>query len=122
MCIRDRLYAAMPVGVLIGGVFSGWVSRVRYQGRAVIWAITVWGAAMAVFGLAVGLAPGALYPMLVVALLAQVVGGTADMVSAAFRSTMLLNAADDAVRGRLQGIFGSVEQHRACLLYTSRCV
>jgi len=99
------LYAAMPVGVLIGGVFSGWVSRVRYQGRAVIWAITVWGAAMAVFGLAVGLAPGALYPMLVVALLAQVVGGTADMVSAAFRSTMLLNAADDAVRGRLQGIF-----------------
>ncbi len=100
------LYAAMPVGVLLGGVFSGWVSRVERQGRAVIGAIAIWGAAMAVFGLAVGLAsPGLLVPMLAVALLAQAVGGAADMASAAFRNAILLNAADDSVRGRLQGIF-----------------
>jgi hypothetical protein len=34
-----------------------------------------------------------------------VVGGAADMVSAAFRTSMLQAAASDAVRGRLQGIF-----------------
>lgn len=99
------LYAAMPVGVLLGGIFSGWISRVDRQGRAVVGAIAVWGAAMTLFGLAVGLAPAALGPMLVVALIAQVVGGAADMASAAFRNSILLSAADDSVRGRLQGIF-----------------
>lgn len=33
------------------------------------------------------------------------VGGAADMASAAFRSSMLQSAAADAVRGRLQGVF-----------------
>lgn len=99
------LYAAMPVGVLLGGTFSGWVSRVDRQGRAVLWSITVWGVAMAVFGLAVGLAPGLWWPMLVLALAAQVAGGAADMTSSAFRNAILVNEADDAVRGRLQGVF-----------------
>ena len=34
-----------------------------------------------------------------------VVGGAADMASAAFRTSMLQSAASDAVRGRLQGVF-----------------
>lgn len=68
-------------------------------------AIGVWGAAMAAFGLAVGLAPGFAGAMLAVALAAQVVGGAADMASSAFRNAILLGAAEDAVRGRLQGIF-----------------
>jgi hypothetical protein len=34
-----------------------------------------------------------------------VVGGAADMASAAFRMSMLQGAASDAVRGRLQGVF-----------------
>ena len=33
------------------------------------------------------------------------VGGAADMASAAFRMSMLQAATDDAVRGRLQGVF-----------------
>ena len=57
------------------------------------------------FGLAVGLADVARTPMLVVALLMLVIGGAADMASAAFRTSMLQSAADDAVRGRLQGVF-----------------
>jgi len=32
-------------------------------------------------------------------------GGAADMVSAAFRSTILQQAASDELRGRLQGVF-----------------
>ena len=57
------------------------------------------------FGLAVGLADVAPTPMLALALLMLVVGGAADMASAAFRTSMLQSAADDAVRGRLQGVF-----------------
>ena len=50
------LFAAIPAGAVIGGVFSGWVSRVQRQGLAVIVCILVWGAAMTGFGIAVGLA------------------------------------------------------------------
>lgn len=99
------LFAAMPVGAVLGGVFSGWVSNVRRQGRAVVVCIWLWGAAMAGFGLAVGLAGRWPLGMLVVAVAMLVVGGAADMASAAFRQAMLLSAADDAVRGRLQGVF-----------------
>jgi len=99
------LYAGIPVGAVLGGILSGWVSRVRGQGRAVVGAIAVWGLAMTGFGAAVGLAPRAQQAMLVVSVLLLVVGGAADMASAAFRSSMLQNAASDAVRGRLQGVF-----------------
>jgi hypothetical protein len=99
------LFAGIPAGAVLGGIFSGWLSRVRRQGLAIVTAIVVWGAAMAVFGGAVGLAPHARTAMLWVCLIALAVGGAADMASAAFRSTMLMSAATDAVRGRLQGVF-----------------
>jgi len=99
------LFAAIPAGAVLGGVFSGWVSRVELQGRAVIASILVWGAAMIGFGLAVGLAGRWPRPMLVVAVLMLVLGGAADMASSAFRNSMLMTAANDAVRGRLQGVF-----------------
>jgi MFS family permease len=99
------LFAAIPAGAVIGGVFSGWVSRVERQGRAVIACILVWGAAMAGFGVAVGLADHWRGPMLAAALAMLVVGGAADMASAAFRTSMLQSAAADSVRGRLQGVF-----------------
>ncbi len=99
------LFAAIPAGAVLGGVFSGWVSRVDRQGLAVIWSILVWGAAMAGFGAASALAGLATGPMLATAVLMLVLGGAADMVSAAFRTSMLQSAAADEVRGRLQGIF-----------------
>jgi MFS family permease len=102
------LFAAIPAGSVIGGVFSGWVSRVTRQGRAVIFCIIVWGVGMIGFGVAVGVAghSDALRgPMLVAAALCLVVSGAGDMASAAFRSSMLQTAASDEVRGRLQGVF-----------------
>lgn len=99
------LFAAIPAGAVLGGVFSGWVSRVERQGRAVIVCILLWGAAMAGFGLAVGLAERWREPMLLTALAMLVVGGAADMASSAFRSSMLQAAATDEMRGRLQGVF-----------------
>lgn len=99
------LSAAMAVGAVAGGVFSGWLPRVRRQGLAVVVSIVVWGAAMAGFGLAVGQARGRPDGFLWIALVFLAVGGVADMVSAVFRSTILQEAASDELRGRLQGVF-----------------
>ncbi len=100
------LFAAIPLGAVIGGVFSGWVSRVERQGLAVVASIVVWGLAIVGFGLAVSLADnGARTAMLILAVLMLVIAGAADMASAAFRMSMLQASASDAVRGRLQGVF-----------------
>ncbi len=103
------LFAAIPAGAVVGGVLSGWVSRVDAHGRAVVASILVWGLAMTGFGAAVGLAhlqaEGWQSAMLVLALLMLMIGGAADMASAAFRQSMLQGAAADENRGRLQGVF-----------------
>ena len=52
------LAAAMAVGAVAGGVFSGWLPRIRRQGLTVVVAIVVWGLAMIGFGVACGLADG----------------------------------------------------------------
>ena len=99
------MFAAIPAGAVVGGVFSGWVSRVRRTGAAVLWCIAAWGAAITVFGVAVGLAHLSVPVMLALGVAALAAAGAADMASAAFRQSILLAAADDAVRGRLQGVF-----------------
>ena len=99
------LFAAMPAGAVLGGVLSGWVSRVDRQGLAVVWSVVAWGVAITVTGVAVWNAASAPMAMLALAIAALAFGGAADMASAAFRQSMLLVAADDNVRGRLQGVF-----------------
>ncbi|MGO3023392.1 MAG: MFS transporter [Brevibacterium sp.] len=103
--VFSLLFAALAGGSALAGIFSGWVSRVQRQGLAVIVAIVVWGAAMTVFGMSLELAAGFWLTALVVALAAMAVGGGADIVSGAFRQTMLQEAATDAMRGRMQGVF-----------------
>jgi MFS family permease len=99
------LAAAMSAGAVVGGVFSGWLPRIRRQGLAVVAAIVVWGFAMVGFGMASGMANGRAGPLLALAVAFLALGGAADMVSAAFRSTILQEAASDDLRGRLQGVF-----------------
>lgn len=103
--VMALLAAAMSAGAVFGGVFSGWLPRIRRQGLAVVVSIVGWGVAMVGFGLAGGMAHGRAGAMLWIALAFLAVGGAADMVSAAFRSTILQQAAADDVRGRLQGVF-----------------
>ncbi|MFC8047671.1 MFS transporter [Nocardia sp. NPDC057353] len=101
------LFAALSVGAVLGGVFSGWIPRIRRQGLAVIVCIVLWGCAMLGFGLAVGFA-GQFFGLgvwLWIALAFLAFGGAVDMVSAALRTAMLLTVATDAMRGRLQGVF-----------------
>jgi MFS family permease len=90
------LFASIAIGAVVGGLFSGWIGRVRRQGLALVVAIVAWGLAVALAGLATSL-------VVMVALLA--VAGVADLVSAVFRQTILQVYAPDEMRGRLQGVF-----------------
>ncbi len=90
------LFAAIPAGTVVGGLFSGWLSQVRRQGVAVTVSICVWGLGVALFGLTHTL-------WLAVLLLAM--AGAGDLVSAVFRSSMLQTVATDEMRGRMQGVF-----------------
>lgn len=99
------LFAGMPIGAVLGGMFGGWISRVRRYGLAVLISITIWGLAMLVLGLTFEFGPEAKILMLTIAVCALAAGGAADMSSAAFRQSILLGETTDAVRGRLQGFF-----------------
>ena len=103
--VFSLLFAALAAGSALAGIFSGWVSKVERQGLAVIVAILVWGAAMAIFGFSLEFASGFWTAALIVALFGLALGGGADIISAAFRSTMLQEAASDDMRGRMQGVF-----------------
>ena len=94
------LFAAPSVGALVGALTAGWVGSVRRQGAAVLWAVALWGAGIAAFGL-VG-------DNLVAALVLLAFAGAADVVSAVFRGTMLQVSTPDALRGRLWAIHALV--------------
>jgi MFS family permease len=89
------LYAAPGAGALLGALTSGWVGRVRRQGRAVVLAVLIWGAAITGFGVA---------HWLPLALLLLAVAGWADVLSAVFRNTIIQFAGPDGMRGRLMGV------------------
>lgn len=95
------LQASPAIGSLVAFAVSGWVGRVHRHGVAIVVAILVYGVAVAVAGFAAIGAPG----LVVVAVVCLALSGSADMISAAYRSSMLQTAAPDELRGRLQGVF-----------------
>ncbi|WP_407938114.1 MFS transporter [Motilibacter rhizosphaerae] len=90
------LYASIALGAVLGGLSSGWIGRVRRQGVALVTAVVCWGLAVAAAGLA---------RQLWVAVLLLAVAGSADLVSAVYRQTILQVYAPDEMRGRMQGVF-----------------
>ena len=90
------LFAAIPLGMVVAGVFSGRLSGVVRQGVAVTFAICVWGLGVTLFGLA-----GSLW----LAVLFLALAGAGDMISSTFRNAMLQSVATDEMRGRMQGVF-----------------
>jgi len=94
--VLGLLSAAPAAGALLSGVLSGWLARVRWQGRAIVIAIVVWGLTIAAFGVV---------RTLWIALLLLALAGAADNISAVFRTTILQAATPDEYRGRLQGVF-----------------
>jgi ENTS family enterobactin (siderophore) exporter len=118
------LAACFALGTAAAGLLSGPLGSIRHQGRAVVVAIVVYGAAVAAFGVFVAISPGpgeggspaglteaelsdaawTLWPLAG----CLMVAGAADAVSAVFRMTILQAATPDALRGRLQGVFTAV--------------
>ncbi len=90
------LQAAPAVGALVAVVFSGWISRVRLHGVAIAVSVVLYGAAVGAVGVT---------DVLWLGLLFLALSGAADMVSSAYRNTVLQVAAPDHLRGRLQGVF-----------------
>ena len=93
------LYAAIAIGSLLAGMWSGWIGRVSRQGVALTVAVAAWGASVAIAGLA---------HQLWLAVLLLAVAGAADLVSAVYRQTILQTFAPDEMRGRMQGVFIAV--------------
>ncbi|MDO5634959.1 MAG: MFS transporter [Micrococcus sp.] len=105
------LLGAMAAGAFLAGLFSGPVTRLHAQGRAVYVAILVWGGAMVAFGAVVLWATtlpagdAALDVAIIACILLMALAGAADAVSGVLRATILQAATPDHLRGRLQGVF-----------------
>lgn len=90
------LYAAPSVGALVGALTTGWVKSIERQGLAVVLAVAAWGATITLAGLSLF--------SLALTLLLLALAGAADVVSAIFRGTMLLDATPESLRGRTQAL------------------
>lgn len=90
------LYAAPAAGALVGALTTGWVGRIKRQGIAVVVAVAVWGSAIALAGLSLF--------SLILTLFFLAIAGAADVVSAVFRGTMLLEATPANLRGRVNSL------------------
>jgi MFS family permease len=90
------LYAAPGAGAFLGALVTGWAKNVRYQGRATILLVCVWGIAITCFGL--------INKSFVLALAFLAIAGAADTWSALFRSAMLQSALPDRMRGRISAV------------------
>lgn len=111
------LTAAGAAGTLLSSIFSGKVGQARRHGLAIGWAIGVYGAFVAGFGVVLAVlqlggfenqsrdVADANLTALVLAALMMAGTGASDNISAIFRVTMMQTAVPDNVRGRLQGIF-----------------
>jgi len=93
------LFAAPGVGALVAVLTSGWVSRVRRPGVAVLVAVCVWGIAIAAFGLVTG-------ELFILGLVLLAIAEAADVLSAIFRHTILQGVVREELRGRLTAMNG----------------
>jgi MFS family permease len=89
------IYAAPSAGALVGVAFLGLFRNVRREGLAVLVAVGLWGVFTALFGMS---------HWLPLALFFLALAGAADMISAVFRQTILLEIVPDELRGRMSSV------------------
>jgi MFS family permease len=89
------LYGAPYAGALAASVVSRPIQRIRRQALAVALFAGAWGVALVGFGFSTALWLGLVFLAL---------AGAADFVSAALRTTIVLQATPDEMRGRVSGI------------------
>ncbi len=93
------LYAAPGAGALLMAVMTGWIARVRRQGRLVALVVVAWGTVMALFGLVHVAAVG---------LVCLAIAGAMDVISTVLRNTMIQIAISDDFRSRISSIYMAV--------------
>ena len=89
------LYAAPGAGALLMAVLTGWLERIRRQGRLVVLVVVTWGAVITVFGLV---------HVVWVGLVCLAVAGATDVISTILRNTILQNAITAEFRSRISSI------------------
>jgi len=90
------LYASVSAGAVLAAVTTGWLERARWLGRITIVSVVVWGAAIAL----VGIAPSLWWAAALLAL-----AGAADSVSAVCRSVINQVVTPEHLRGRMSSVF-----------------
>ncbi|MBV9819662.1 MAG: MFS transporter [Solirubrobacterales bacterium] len=93
------LYASVAAGATVSALLTGWIRHARRLGLIVIWAVIVWGAAVAAAGLT---------GSIVAAALLLAVAGAADSVSAVCRTTINQSVTPDRMRGRMSAVYSLV--------------
>ena len=83
---------AIGVGGLVSAALSGPVGRITWQGRAMLGAVAVWGAAFAGFAIAT---------TLWLTLVTLAIAGAADTFTVVFRGTIVQQTTPDEFRGRV---------------------
>jgi len=86
------LSAAPAIGAGVGSLLSGWTTRIRQLGKAVLLFVVVWGLAIFGFGLSPWLWLGVVFVCL---------AGWADATQVLFRTTIVQLEVPDRLRGRL---------------------
>ncbi len=100
------LYAAVSAGATVAALTTGWIEHARKLGLIVIWAVVVWGAAIAAVGLVNSLWLAAVF---------LAVAGAADSISAVCRSSINQMVTRDEMRGRMSSVFSLVVTSGPCL-------
>jgi MFS family permease len=89
------LYAAQPAGAALAGGVLSTLRPPRRRGAAVIWAVAIYGAAIAVFGMS---------PWFWLSFLMLALSGAADTVSMVIRQTVRQTLTPDELRGRMSSV------------------
>ena len=95
------LAAAPAVGAAVAAFLSGWISRLRRIGLAVVVAVAVYGLASIAFGLTTLGPAAAFFPL---ALVLRAIQGAADIFSSVSRNLIVQLATPDELRGRVLSI------------------
>jgi len=89
------LYAAQPAGAALTGAALSTFPLPRRQGAAMLWAVALYGAAIAVFGIS---------PWFWLSFLMLALSGGADTVSMVIRQTIRQTLTPDELRGRMSSV------------------
>ena len=93
------LLAAVPAGMLLSAITSGWTARIHHHGVGVIWAVTLWGVAIAMF---------AFTGPFILSFAVLALAGVGDSISGVFRMSILQTGTPPEMMGRIMGVGMSV--------------